>query len=189
MSNDLPKTLHNTDASLPAVYHALLAFNRAAARMLKEAKLPGEDVSFVRRRTRKAILSLGEAIIGHRRSYHLKLADAAISSCVDLFRLFRSEDSIDGRTYESAYHLIQQIRKGLAVLSRLPHDQWSTATLPPVEVQSDDPATPKCGSWYDLIGAGGMPVSSSSEPTNDGGEPECGDAPLAEETTPASPDS
>jgi hypothetical protein len=131
MENTQAPVLPFTDDTVPAVYKALVDFHVDVAKHLKRAQISASEIARVQRRTKRAVLALGQACAGHRRAHHLDLSDAALVACLGLLHLLRAEDLLAAPAYDEASRQIQRIRAGLQVLSSTPSADWPTAALPP----------------------------------------------------------
>jgi len=130
MENTQAPVLSFTDESAPIVYRVLVDFHADVKKLLARAKISAAEIAQVQRRTKRAVLSLGQACGGYRSDHHRHLADSALISCLGLFHLLRAEGRLAAPAYDEAYRQIQRIRVGLEVLASTPIADWPTAILP-----------------------------------------------------------
>lgn len=146
MENTQAPVLPFTDDSVPAVYKALVDFHVDVNKLLKRARIPTSEITQVQRRTKRAVIALGQACVGHRSDHHRCLADYALIACLGLLHVLRAEGRLAAPAYDEAYRQIQRIRVGLQVLASTPNADWPTASLPafppPPSGEGDAPPEP-----------------------------------------------
>ena len=131
MENTQAPVLSFTDESKPLVYEVLVDFHADVKKLLTRAKISAAEIAQVQRRTKRAVLALGQACGGYRSDHHRHLADSALISCLSLLHLLRAEGRLAAPAYDEAYRQIQRIRVGLEVLASTPNADWPTAIVPP----------------------------------------------------------
>jgi hypothetical protein len=190
MENTHAPVLSFTDKSVPAVYKVLVDFHADVKKLLTRAQISAAEIAQVQRRTKRAVLALGQACGGHRSDHHRRLADSALVSCLGLFHLLRSEGHLAAPAYDEGYRQIQRIRVGLEVLASTPNADWPTAILPafppPPSVEGDAPPEP--ASTELLAGTEKPAASPTQERATDLDQPAANDdGPAGKDDAAASP--
>jgi hypothetical protein len=126
------------DRPLPAVHEAIMELQSFVDRFLESVPMKTCDITRISRAIERACLAIELGANSKRRKPHLNRAKDAIVLSLGLFRQLCRRQLIDGSSFALIERRISRVFAGLEQLGESGEANWTSAPMPPEEVDRPD---------------------------------------------------